>query len=104
MFCCHAFENLVGNAGERGLAILVSEHSDGLKFALQMRAVAFEEEARLSKEPMPTMPTHISLSGSMRIRFCPSCGKRLDELAAANPGKFEVLAAKHKRFQNEWGV
>ena len=104
MFCCPAFENLIGNAGERGLAVLVSQHSEGMKFALQMRAVAFTDEATLPKEPLPTMPTNISLSGSMRIRYCPSCGRRLEELAAAESKVFEQLAAQHKPFQNEWGV
>jgi hypothetical protein len=104
MFCCNAFKNLIENAGERGLAVLVSEHLEGLKFALQMRAVAFTDEAGFSQGPLPVTPTNISLSGSMRIRFCPSCGKRLEELVSEDIKLFEELAVKHKPFQNDWGL
>jgi len=104
MLCCHAFDNLILNAGERGFAVLVSENKDGVKFSLQMRAVSFADEGNLPKGPLPTMPTHLTLSGSMRIRYCPSCGKRLDDLVTADTKSFKELAGKHAPFQNNWGV
>lgn len=104
MFCCHAFENLVRNAGDRGLAVLVCQTEAGLRFAIQARAVAFADEANLGKQPSSTLPAHVTLSESMRVRYCPSCGKRLDELTAIEPTFFEQLADQHKPFQNEWGV
>ena len=104
MLCCNVFNNLINNAGERGLAVLVSEDKDGVKFSVQMRAVSFADEGRLPKGPWPLTLTNLTLSGSMRIRYCPACGKRLDDLATAAPQLFKELAAKHEPFQNDWGV
>ena len=106
MFCCHAFTNLIGNAGQRGLAVLVCATDAGLRFALQMRAVTAADEAMIAKnkQPLASFPQHATLSESMRIRHCPSCGRRLDELAAGDPKLFEKLAEDHRPYQNEWGT
>lgn len=106
MFCCHTFNNLVHNVGERGFAVLVFNSDVGLRFALQMRAVSATDEATMVKnrQPLPSLPEHVTLSGSMRIRHCPSCGKRLDELVATDPVFFAKLADEHRQYQNEWGA
>lgn len=104
MFCCQAFENLIKNVGERGFAMLIDDRPEGLKFSLQMRAVEFAAEGDFAKGPLPEKPPHITLSGSMRIRYCPSCGKRLEDLAAANRQLFKELSVTHEPFQNNWGV
>lgn len=103
MLCCDAFENLIRSAGGRGLAVLVRSTDDGIKFALQMRAIAFADERALPKGTMAVGPQNLALSGSMVIRYCPSCGKRLDELVTTNAELFVELAAKHSRFQDNWG-
>jgi len=104
MFCCHAFENLISNAGERGLAVLVCKTDAGFKFAVQARAVSFADESNVAKPSCVTMPTHVTLSESMRIRYCPSCGRKLAELVGIDPSQFEVLATTHRPFQNNWGI
>lgn len=106
MFCCHLFTNLIENAGQRGLAVLVCATDAGLRFALQMRAVTAADESTMGKDGQPStsLPEHVTLSGSMRIRYCPSCGKRLDELAASDPKFFAKLADEHRPYQNEWGI
>jgi len=102
MFCCQAFENLIKNAGERGFSAVIENRPEGLKFSLQMRAVEFASEADFSKVPLPEKPSHISLSGSMRIRYCPSCGKRLENLVAAKHQFFKELAVTHEPFKPSW--
>jgi hypothetical protein len=106
MFCCNTLENLVRNIGDRGFAVLVCDTDAGFRFALQMRAVTARDEAtmREHKQPCPLLPEHLTLSGSMRIRYCPSCGKRLDELVASNPILFARLATEHFPYKNEWGI
>lgn len=102
--CCNAFINLINNAGDRGFSVLVSEDKEGVMFAVQMRSVSFIDEKNLPKGPWPTTLTNLTLSGSMRIRYCPSCGKLLNDLVVSDPKYFQELAAKHKVFQNNWGV
>ena len=106
MLCCHSLTNLIGNAGQRGFAVLVCETEAGLRFALQMRAVTADDENTMKRLPQSSLslPEHITLSGSIRIRYCPSCGKRLDELATADPAHFSKLAEEHRQYQNEWGA
>ena len=106
MFCCQSFTNLLENAGQRGLAVLVCATDAGLRFALQMRAVTAADETMMGKngQPSTSLPEHFTLSGSMRIRYCPSCGKRLDELAASDPMFFAKLADEHRPYQNDWGI
>ena len=106
MLCCQALTNLINNAGQRGLAILVCATDAGLRFALQMRAVTAANESTMTKarQPISLQPEHVTLSESIRIRHCPSCGKRLDELAASDPALFTKLAADHLSYQNEWGT
>jgi len=108
MYCCHTFENIVQNAGNRGFAILVRRlMSVGLMFELQERAIAFADEASMfkrssSEQSSWTMaqpsPASATLAASGIIRFCPFCGRRLEELIAADPKFFEELEAKHKPF------
>lgn len=106
MFCCHSLTNLIDNAGHRGLAVLVCATDAGLRFALQMRAVTATDETEMAriKQPLSALPEHITLSESVRIRYCPSCGKRLDELATSDPTLFAKLALDHRRYQNDWGA
>jgi hypothetical protein len=106
MLCCHSLTNLIDNAGQRGLAVLVCKTDIGLRFLIQMRAVTHDDENNLKQSPQPTLslPEHVTLSGSMRIRYCPSCGKRLEDLAASEPDYFGKLADEHLSYQNEWGV
>jgi hypothetical protein len=106
MLCCHSLTNLIDNAGQRGLAVLVCITDQGLRFALQMRAVTADDENNMKNFPSPSfsLPEHITLSESLRIRHCPSCGQLLDALAASNPELFSKLAYEHRPYQNDWGV
>lgn len=106
MFCCHSLTNLIDNAGQRGLAVLVCATDTGLRFALQMRAVTATDETAMarSKQPLYALCEHITLSESMRIRHCPSCGKRLEELVVNDPALFAKLALEHGPYQNDWGA
>jgi len=89
---------MINNAGDRWMAILVCRTEAGLRFVLQARCVTFADAVRLSTAPSSTVPTYLTFVESMPIRFCPSCGKRLDELVVADPKFFEELATQHKPF------
>ena len=98
-FCCPSLQNSIANAGERGFAILVSKDADGIIFVQEMRAITFADEAVYPRTPMPDSPIkYMTLSGSMRINYCSTCGRRLQDLVKASPKFFEGLAEKHKQF------
>jgi hypothetical protein len=54
MFCCHSLTNLIDNAGQRGLAVLICATDAGLRFALQMRSVSATDEATMAKNRQPS--------------------------------------------------
>lgn len=97
MFCCPGFENSVGNAGQRGIAALAKKTSDGIVFVLQSRGIAFNDESRIV--PIPGAPNmKMNVSCTMGLRYCPWCGRLLQELIATSPRAFEQLAETHKKF------
>lgn len=97
MFCCPGFENSVANAGQRGIAVLAKKTSEGVVFVQQSRGIAFDDESKIG--PMPGAPDiKINVSCTMGLRFCPVCGRRLQELVETSPRAFEELAQKHKKF------
>jgi len=97
MFCCPGFQNNVEAAGERGIAVLVKKTPEGTMFVLQSRGIAFDDESKI--RPMPGAPDiKIRVSCTTGLRYCPACGRRLQELVEASPRAFEELAEKHKKF------
>jgi len=97
MFCCPGFQNSVANAGQRGVAALVKESVEGLVFVQQSRGIAFEDEGKI--RPMPSAPDiKINVSCTTGLRYCPACGRRLQELIEASPRAFQKLAEEHKKF------
>lgn len=104
MYCCYAFKNLINNAGNSGFAVLVCNSQDKISYALQMRSVAFADVEKISQKPIAEFPKNITLSESMKIRYCPSCGKCLADLHSDNEKEFKKIAAVHKQFQDDWGI
>lgn len=103
MYCCQAFENLISNAGESGLAVLVGQKDDKTFFALQMRSVSVSDMPEFVKEISADSSVHIALTQSIRICYCPSCGHLVADLAANNPEKFSQVSLTHEAFQDSWG-
>ena len=103
MYCCNVLRNLVLNAGDRGFAVLLQYWAGEFRFALQMRAVTYEDEAKLKAEPSPCqLPvTNATLSASLFIKHCPACGFPLADLLARSKPEFENLAAQHVAFLNK---
>jgi hypothetical protein len=104
MFCCQGFENLIGEAGQRGMAALVHCAADGFKFYLESRAVSKADEVRLSNssEPWPLSTTldeqSITLACSIGLTCCPFCGTKLQSLIRRSAREaFEQLAQEHMR-------
>lgn len=98
IFCCPGFQNLVGDAGQRGLAAVVIKTPEGIRFRLQSRGIAFEDVGKI--RPMPDYPDmKINVACESGLQFCPFCGRRLQELIKASPQAFETMAEKHKQFR-----
>jgi hypothetical protein len=57
--------------------------------------VAFEDEGKLQPAPIDLK---INIACSSGLRFCPFCGRRLEELIRESPEFFCDLAEAHKRF------
>lgn len=96
MYCCSGFNNFLSLAGQRGSAILAYEKSPGhIGFVLQSRGLAFGDEAKWTPISIDVM---INVSSEMGLRFCPFCGRKLEELVRECPDFFTTLAKDHKRF------
>jgi hypothetical protein len=95
MYCCDGFSNLIMAAGERGNAALAVEKRGRLYFLLQSRGVAFEDESKLRPA---SIEVTINIASCTGLRFCPFCGRKLEELIQDSPDFFENLAAHHEKF------
>ncbi len=97
MYCCPGFQHSVANAGRRGIAAHAKKVGAEVVFVLQSRGIAFDDECKI--RPRPGAPDiMINLSCHMGLRYCPVCGRRLQELVAASPRAFLKLAENHKKF------
>jgi hypothetical protein len=79
-WCCIGFENMLGQAGRRGPAILVdaSREHEPPRFFVQFRAVAQGTNAHFPDD------VPISLVTEIGIKFCPWCGMSLAQFYAAS--------------------
>lgn len=93
MYCCAAFDRLVANAGERGIAALVRRSQGRIYFVLQSRGVSYDDQKKL--QPSPIKVT-VNIASDTGLQCCPFCGRRLDELVKASPEAYEQLANKHR--------
>jgi hypothetical protein len=72
-WCCAAFEGWYGQAGERGIGILIGRDSTGTpEFILQYRAIEQRDEKLLSSQ-QPISPVV-----DVRMQYCPWCGRDLE--------------------------
>ncbi len=95
-YCCTGFRNMLACAGERGNAIVVWVDSAGeLRFLHQSRGVAFEDEPRLKPAEMDVV---INISAEVGMRYCPTCGRLLEELVAEHRDFYANLAKEHEKF------
>lgn len=95
MFCCPGFQHLVGDAGHRGIAVLVVKTPEGTRFRLQSRGIAFEDVSKIL--PMADWPDiKVNIACESGLQFCPFCGRCLQELVKADPQAFAELVEKHK--------
>jgi hypothetical protein len=101
MFCCDGFKNLIGDAGQRGMSVLVYQTFSGeFRFALQSRAISMEAEILLTQTPT-TLPIkgNMTISANIVLNYCPFCGSKLRRLVTRSTKKhFQALAAEHKSF------
>jgi hypothetical protein len=94
MFCCYPLQNVLSGAGERGLSAVVVSSPEGLIFMLQSRGIDFGTENKLGLIPSE-LELFVNSSASFPIKFCPFCGKRLEDLVSASLPEFQRLSEKH---------
>lgn len=95
-FCCTGLRNLVACAGERGNAVVVWTDSRGEpRLLLQSRGVSYDDQSKL--QPMDIDIT-INLSAEVGMRYCPTCGRLIEDLVAENPEFFQELAKEHVKY------
>jgi hypothetical protein len=95
MTCCYGFQNLIDNAGKRGIAALVRPTHKGIEFLLQSRGIAFDDESKLKPSSNDLI---VNVEFTIGLRYCPFCGQSLEELVKESPEKFAKLADDHKGF------
>jgi len=96
--CCWPLWNYLTAAGERGLAVVVEDHPEGLSFWLQSRGIAYVDEARIGGDSIAQSKLHVNVSMSSRMRYCPSCATSLDAVATRAPEAFARFAEAHRKF------
>ena len=75
-WCCVAFKSAFEAAGERDFAIVVDHFLEGYAFIFQHRALEPDD-------PGPkNHPGPISIVSQVHIRFCPWCGRSLQQFYA----------------------
>ena len=95
MYCCSGFRNLLSCAGARGHAILACQVSAGdVGFLLQSRGLAFGDEVKL--RPVD-IDVKINISAEIGLRFCPFCGRNLEELVHEHPDFYVKMAKDHAK-------
>lgn len=96
--CCSWFNEMLSNAGKKGHAIIGVHDMDGIgrMFFLQFRALDFEKTKMggriLSHAGLPAGQESLAVAGRIPIKYCPSCGVRLDDLINNNIEQFDSLA------------
>lgn len=73
-WCCAAFEGWYGQAGEKGIGILIGRDSTKTPaFTLQYRAIDQGDEKLI------TSPKPISTVVEVGLQYCPWCGRDLEK-------------------------
>ena len=100
MFCCQGFENLVKNAGQRGMSILIYQRADEFIFNLQARSISKDRENALSRSPIPqNAEGDTTISVNIGMNYCPFCGTDVQTLVnPATRSYFESLAEEHRKY------
>ncbi len=82
-WCCPVFKSWYENAEFRRFAFLVESSESGKpEFIVQYKSV---EDKDIDKLPILNLP--ITITGQLRIVYCPSCGKNLEKMYKKQVGE-----------------
>lgn len=96
MYCCTGFENLITCAGDRGnSAVAWHNENHELRFFLQSRGMAFGDETKVTPVDIDVK---INISAETGMRYCPFCGRCLEELTRQHHSDFVGLAKQHEKY------
>lgn len=100
IFCCSGFQHRVADAGQRGIAVLVINSSEGIRFRLQSRGIAFADENKI-RSTFGAPDLNINVSCETGLLYCPFCGQELQCLVNTSQKAFIELAKNHRKFYSE---
>jgi hypothetical protein len=102
MLCRPRLDELTGDTGCRGSAVLVRRVSGGSTFDPRMRAMASSAESAITAiagGAMGGAVQHLTLQERVRIEHCPGCGQRLADLVLTAGSELADLAGEDERFR-----
>lgn len=91
-FCCKGLQQLIANAGQRGLSVLVWKSPEKTTFLFQSRGIDIKDETKLKLGPLDLI---LNVSNETALNFCPFCGRALAELLEKSGDFFSGLAKQH---------
>ena len=95
-YCCTGLRNLLACAGDRGIAAVAwLDSSCEPRLLLQSRGVSFDDQTKLRPADVDVT---LNVSAEIGMRYCPFCGRLLEELISDNREHFRKLAKEHEKF------
>lgn len=97
--CCMGLENMMANAGMRGLSVIVVREEKGIGFRLQSRGCDVNDIDNLrSGSNDPALRLNIVTQTGML--YCPFCGEKLSNLVDRSFGYFNDLVDKYRQYES----
>jgi len=98
-FCCQSFAILASQSGEKGMAVIPHVDEGRRRFYLQSRPFELDvyEFYSNSVDGWPRITNRqgevrsIGLITNQALKFCPACGKNLDDLIKRDLKGFDAL-------------
>jgi len=97
--CCTGLRNLLACAGERGMAAVVwLDSSSEPRLLLQSRGVSFDDQTKLRPADVDVK---VNLSAEIGMRYCPFCGRLLEQLINDHREYYRKLAMEHEKLMSQ---
>ena len=96
MYCCEPFGNLIENAGQKGISIVLKSELDITFFCLQSRGVNAADCDRAKRGELKL--AGINLAHQTGVQFCPFCGTKLSNWIATHKTEVQELITRSKPF------
>lgn len=98
--CCKQFEELISEAGQAGISIILRRLGSDIGFFLQARSYHHDQEDKalgLPRAPEPPRPFYMQIQQG--IRYCPFCGKSLKDLVSPDSNEIDRIVDMHRKYE-----